>query len=77
MVQDNPGPGRLPRCPLHRSLVTVCETPETTRNPFILCMAVLDSSIGKPAPGVGVHLKVRKASAIPGDSETWSSLAKG
>jgi len=38
---------------------------------------VLDSSIGKPAPGVGIRLQVRHASPTAGDSETWETLAKG
>ncbi|KAN0124861.1 hypothetical protein V8E52_001413 [Russula decolorans] len=38
---------------------------------------VLDSSIGKPAPGVGVRLEIHQASATAGGSETWGPLAKG
>ncbi|KAI0278163.1 hypothetical protein BGY98DRAFT_917378 [Russula aff. rugulosa BPL654] len=38
---------------------------------------VLDSSIGKPAPGVGVRLEIHQASATTGGSETWGPLAKG
>ena len=64
------------RC-LHQSLVTVSKAIDTMRNPFILCTTVLDSSIGKPAPGVGVRLEIHQASATAGGSETWVSLAKG
>jgi len=38
---------------------------------------VLDSSIGKPAPGVGVRLEIHQTSATAGGSETWEPLAKG
>ncbi len=67
---------KIRRC-LHQSLVTVSRAIETIRNPFIFCTTVLDSSIGKPAPGIGVRLEIHQASATAGGSETWGPLAKG
>ena len=42
-----------------------------------LYSTVLDSSIGKPAPGVSVSLQVYHASAVAGGEVIWESLAKG
>ena len=39
-------------------------------------LAVLDSSIGKPAPGVGVSLQVYTSAPAAG-GEIWESLANG
>lgn len=66
---------RIRRC-LHQSLVTVSKAIERIRNTFIFCTTVLDSSIGKPAPGVGVRLEIHQPSATMG-LETWGLLAKG
>jgi len=38
---------------------------------------VLDSSIGKPAPGIRVRLEIHQAPATAGSSEAWGLLAKG
>lgn len=49
-------------------------------NSFIFFYStVLDSSIGKPAPGVGVSLQVYnvRTSPLAAGGEVWESLANG